>query len=730
MKNYLYLVLVVFLFVQCSTESSKRTTISLKGSWQIAQSVIDQIPEKFEREIPVPGLVDLALPAFDSVGVKTQIRNYFWYKTTFNTNAEDSQIAILKFHKVKYGLKAWINGFEIGESMLNFTPAKFQVKEFLREGENELIVRVFATPDMLPDSIVWGHDFEKLKYIPGIYDDVQLILTNPPFIKNVQLVPQIEESKIDVLCWLEGTKQKNQILNYKITEVKGGAVVAKGKVTKELEKIDGEDGAQFSIEIPGAKLWSPENPFLYELEIQTEEDSYKSNFGMRNFRFNPETKRAELNNALYYLRGTNICIFRFSEDAVRNDLIWNKEWVRGLYRKMKDLHYNSFRFCIGFPPGFWYDLADEMGFVVQDEYPIWYGARPEMFPTTWTATELAFEYSEWMKERWNHACVLTWDAQNESLTDLTGEALELVRHLDRSNRPWDNGYSPPMRESDPIETHPYRLQNFLGKRPGVQGPLFDYFTEKLIPDNGPSELYPPEDGGIYPNPIIINEYPFYWLNRDGLPTGLTKYIYQNIFQEELSKEAYQLTHAQVVAKLTQYWRAYRTSAGVQHFVMLGYSRGQNEKDYTSDNFVDVANLKLEPQFEKYMKSAMYPVCILIDRWEEWFCKETQIEIPVKLINDNPESWKNRVTFQLKKGEDILSQLEKEIEIPGYGSFDFTETIDRPKEFGFYTVLVSFEENGETIFSEYNFEVRKTEVKQYESPSKWVDKQFIHAKENG
>ena len=165
-KSIFYLTVAMLLVAsacQISTKE-KRKEISLNGNWQITQSIEDQIPEDFEQEIPVPGLVDLAAPAFDSVGVKSALRNYFWYKTTFNANADDSQIAILKFYKVKYGLKAWINGAEVGESMLNFNPAKFQVKEFLESGENELIVRVFASPDMLPDSIVWGHDFEKLKY--------------------------------------------------------------------------------------------------------------------------------------------------------------------------------------------------------------------------------------------------------------------------------------------------------------------------------------------------------------------------------------------------------------------------------------------------------------------------------------------------------------------------------------------------------------------------------------
>ena len=185
MKNISALIFLFVGLIGCNQkENQNRISLSLNGQWQIAQTIEDAIPENFSGNVPVPGLVDMATPAFDSVGVKTDLRNYFWYKTTFSANTDRHKLAFLKFHKTKYGLKAWLNGNEIGENMLNFTPAKFQVTDHLKSGENELVVRVFATPDMLPDSIVWGHDFEKLKYIPGIYDDVELILNNQPFIIN------------------------------------------------------------------------------------------------------------------------------------------------------------------------------------------------------------------------------------------------------------------------------------------------------------------------------------------------------------------------------------------------------------------------------------------------------------------------------------------------------------------------------------------------------------------
>ena len=116
--------------------------------------------------------------------------------------------------------------------------------------------------------------------------------------------------------------------------------------------------------------------------------------------------------------------------------------MRRLHRAFKGMHWNSLRYCIGFPPEFWYRIADEEGILIQDEFPIWHGhqaGRREL-----KSEELIQEYTEWMQERWNHPCVVIWDAQNETVTAETGKAIQAVRGLDLSNRPWDNGYGQPQ----------------------------------------------------------------------------------------------------------------------------------------------------------------------------------------------------------------------------------------------------------------------------------------------
>ena len=119
------------------------------------------------------------------------------------------------------------------------------------------------------------------------------------------------------------------------------------------------------------RLWSPEDPFLYELEARGEADVLTTRFGMRSFRLDPATGRAILNGRPYFMRGSNVTLYRFFEDSERGDKPWREEWVRRLHRAFRDMHWNSLRYCIGFPPEAWYRIADEEGFLIQDEFPIW-----------------------------------------------------------------------------------------------------------------------------------------------------------------------------------------------------------------------------------------------------------------------------------------------------------------------------------------------------------------------
>jgi beta-galactosidase/beta-glucuronidase len=238
--------------------------------------------------------------------------------------------------------------------------------------KNELVIRLGAHRESMPEGMPTGWDFEKFLYIPGIFDSVELILTGAPYIVNVQAVPDILAKKVRVIAEVENSnKTCDMSLTCRVSEAASGLKIGFGQLPKSPLAQNQRKTLELSIPIENCRLWSPEDPFLYQLEVTTGADTLRSRFGMRSFRFDKESGRALLNGKPYIMRGTNVCIYRFFEDSQRADKPWRMEWVRRLHQKFKSMHWNSIRYCIGFPPEIWYEIADEEGFLIQDEFPIW-----------------------------------------------------------------------------------------------------------------------------------------------------------------------------------------------------------------------------------------------------------------------------------------------------------------------------------------------------------------------
>ena len=106
--------------------SPPRRVIPLDGHWQVAEGGLDRPPEAFDHSIVVPGLIDMARPAFAEVGRKSPRRRAFWYRRTFRVNGPPTDVAWLKIHKACYGTRIWLNGQDVGEHLPCFTPAIFR----------------------------------------------------------------------------------------------------------------------------------------------------------------------------------------------------------------------------------------------------------------------------------------------------------------------------------------------------------------------------------------------------------------------------------------------------------------------------------------------------------------------------------------------------------------------------------------------------------------------------
>lgn len=642
-----------------------RRTICLDGTWQVAEGSMDTIPAQFDHTVPVPGLLDMATPGFETPGsVVSEAERHqfwlraergdprraaFWYRRTFRVDYPAATVALLKVNKARFGMCVFLNGQKVGVHPYNFTPGWFDLRPYIKTdgSANELLIRVGASLAQVPLSVADGWDFEKSRYIPGIYDSVELILTCSPYVVNVQVAPDVEKSSVRVAIELANAGPAAVAPQVRLTvrEAAGGRVCGAKTVAGPRLEPAASGQLDTTVELDEAHCWTPADPFLYELVVDTGADRYETRFGLRSFGTDPARGRVLLNGKPYYLRGSNVCIFRFFEDAQRGSKPWDRQWVRTLHRRFKDMHWNSLRYCIGFPPEMWYEIADEEGLLIQDEFPIWYGGGVPGWPDQLTADNLAVEYTQWMRERWNHPCVVIWDAQNETANDtVIFEAIGRVRKLDLSQRPWDNGWGRPQSPLDVTEYHPYRCN----RRDLHPFSLSILERESGIPDIGPRREGHP--------PYIINEYGWLWLNRDGTPTTLSRPAYDALLGPDATPAELRACYARILAAKTEFWRSRRKCAGVLHFCGLGYSRPGGQ---TSDNFIDLETLTFEPQFYKYVRDAFAPLGVVLDLWKEQLAPGTRLSLPVLVVNDLDAPWQGEVTLRLEQpGQTIWKHAQK------------------------------------------------------------------------
>jgi len=708
MKNVKFLFLACFALYSYTIIAAGRKEISLNGSWKIAKTgLLIKIPSEFKSVVPIPGLVDMAQPPIDNQDTAYNDAIY-WYKTIFRIESANSDVVLLKINKAMYHTWVFLNGKLIGENIYSFTPSFFDLKPYLKNNskENELIIAV-GCMNNLPDTISNGNDFEKIKYTPGIYDDVKIILSNYPFLKNIQVVPDIVNQQLRIVVEIEaGENNSSDKLTYIIREKYSKNEIAKG-IFKFQKNKDSITAADFTVSMKNCSLWSPENPFLYELELSTAKDNYTTGFGMRSFSFSKDSSVAILNGKPYYMRGTNVCIFRFFEDSLRNGLPWDEKWVTKLHQKFKDMNWNCIRYCIGFPPESWYDVADSLGILIQDEFPIWTGPKDnsdKVFKTL-SPENIAIEYRLWMRERWNHPCIVIWDAQNESVTENTGAAIKLVRYLDLSNRPWDNGWSPPGEETDCIEAHPYLFIRYFYKgQVSDNGPLIDLLTIDREPGLSPNDRYPNLKGTHFDNAVVANEYCWLWVNRDGSSTELTDVIYNKIFKNIDTPGKRFECYAKNLGIVTEYWRAHRRCAAVMHFCGLGYSRPNTPRGQTSDNFINIETLEFEKNFVKYVKPAFSTVGIFLNKFTNVYLPGEETIIPVYVFNDSNEPWSDHVMLYLTQDEQVIDLQEQSCDVKGLERKIMYRKITMPTEKGEYKLVGEIKFKNEIIKSIREFKI--------------------------
>ncbi len=188
-----------------------------------------------------------------------------------------------------------------------------------------------------------------------------------------------------------------------------------------------------------------------------------------------------------------------------------------------------------------------------------------------------------------------------------------------------------------------------------------------------------------------------WLNHDGSPTQLTHRLYSKAFGETTTQERYEI-YARHLSMKSEYWRVHRKCAGIMHFCGLGYSRPEEPRDQTSDNFIDIPNLIFEPTFEKYMKDAFSPVGLMLNFWENEISIEDSTTIEVIAIKDTYENWTGKLTLSLITQNSTILLNEREIIIPENDTLKVHFPITIKDNEGNATLVGELVHKGDTIQS--------------------------------
>ncbi|MBW3553167.1 MAG: chitobiase/beta-hexosaminidase C-terminal domain-containing protein, partial [Gemmatimonadetes bacterium] len=373
---------------------------SLNGLWQFGvaeEGEAAPIGRELPRRILVPYPVESAL---SGVG---EHHDRLWYRRTFRVPAAwKGERVLLHFGAVDWLAEVWVNGTRLGEHRGGYDAFSFDVTAALLSGaEQELVVGVWDPTDA--GNQPRGKQVEKPRsiwYSPvtGIWQTVWLEPVPAARVERLRLAPDVPAGALRLTAVTEGARPGDV--------VRAVALSAR----REVGRVEGAPGAELRLPVPDARLWSPDDPFLYDLRVLLlrdgrSTDSVGSYFGMRQVALGQDSAGA-----------TRILLN--GEPVFQVGLLDQGWWPDGLYTAPTDealrydleitkrLGFNMTRKHVKVEPARWYYWADRLGLLVWQDMPNGRSA-PEARP------QFETELREMITELRNHPSIVLWVPFNE-----------------------------------------------------------------------------------------------------------------------------------------------------------------------------------------------------------------------------------------------------------------------------------------------------------------------------
>lgn len=347
-------------------EESDRMQL-LNGTWkfQYFNSIYDVQEPFFEKDYDTENFDEIQVPSvwqmagydthqytnirypfpFDPPYVPQDIPCGTYAHTFVYHKDENAPKAFLNFEGVDSCFYVWINGSYVGYSQVSHMTSEFDITDLLRDGENSIAVLVMKWCDGS-----YLEDQDKFR-MSGIFRDVYILKRPKQAISDYHIKTRIE----DMLAKVEIEMKFYSPLNVKISiEDRNGAVVAIGSIAEEGTAV---------LEIASPELWNTENPYLYKLILETENEVIVDHIALR---------KIEIKDQVIYLNGQKIKfrgVNRHDSDPVTGFTI-NLEQITTDLTLMKQHNFNAIRSSHYPNAPFFYEMCDKYGFMVIDEADI------------------------------------------------------------------------------------------------------------------------------------------------------------------------------------------------------------------------------------------------------------------------------------------------------------------------------------------------------------------------
>ena len=479
---------------------------SLNGLWDYAITPKSQpCPRSFDGKILVPFAIESSL---SGVGRTFTADDALWYKTTFSVpSAWKGKRLMLNFEAVDWKAEVFVNDIKIGSHTGGYTHFSFDVTPYLKSGANSLVVRVEDATDN--DFQPRGKQVSKpngiwYTAVSGIWQSVWIEPVAPAHITDYNVVSSIKDKAINVSVDAAGTQEGDVVKVFLLdggigysTETANAAKPAADGLYAVLASGMTVPGGSVTLNVASPKLWSPDSPYLYGLDIQILRngkvvDRVASYTAMREvgaYRKNGNTKLMGLNGEGIFQLGPL-------------DQGW---WPDGLYtaptdealkfdiQKTKDFGFNMIRKHIKVEPDRWFYYCDQLGIIVWQDMPsfavskrwgMYYYGEGEDWPASPEAKSNYYkEWTEIINQVKKFQCIAVWVPFNEAWSQFdTKDVVAYTKKLDptrlvnqSSGGNWEEGVG------DILDNHHYpypafrmwdkNMINVLGEYGGIGLPI-------------------------------------------------------------------------------------------------------------------------------------------------------------------------------------------------------------------------------------------------------------------